>query len=136
MKREAVFKNTFEPTCGDRELRVSGIVAGLRFGVFRYSSFPPDVRKAVDEELERMAREGQKRSGKDDWKLNMLDIEMREVQRTKNSKSEARPDMVRLPGIQTLPSLLVKGVRGQSVYIKQGAVPNEPAKIVARIESK
>lgn len=53
VKQERAFPNTFAPACGNRELRVSEIIAGLGFGVFKYRALPPKVRKAVDEEMDR-----------------------------------------------------------------------------------
>lgn len=139
MKRERVFKNTFEPACEDRELRVSGIVAGLRFGAFKYDHLPPKVRKAVDEELESMAKEGQGDNGKDDWKLSMLDIKMREARGAKNPRSRTRPDTVRMPGISIPPSLLARDAQRQAMSMEiaeQDITPDEPARIVALVELK
>lgn len=139
MKQERVFKNTFEPACRDRELRVSGIVAGLRFGAFKYDRLPPKVRKAVDEELERMAKGNQGGDGKDDWKLSMLDIKMREGRRAKNPKSKTEPSAVRMPSIPIPLSLLARDAQKQAMgmeIVEQGMAPDEPVKIVALVESK
>lgn len=137
MNRERVFKNTFEPACRDRELEVSGIVAGLRFGLFKYDQLPPKVRKAVDEEIRRMVDEA-RRSGKDGWKLNMLDIKMRVGAGAKNSKLGAKPGAVRMQGIPMPPSFVAGGRQWQEIYVEQGmgqnAAPNEPRKITARVE--
>lgn len=81
VKRERVFKNTFAPSCEDQELRVSDIVTGMRFGMFEYMHLPPEVRKAVDEEIETAKKEAQREDETDGWKLKMLDLEIGAVGR-------------------------------------------------------
>lgn len=134
MERERVFKNTFEPSCRDRELRVSGIVAGLRCGVFKYSRLPPEVRKAVDEEVGR-AKGDDKRH---DWKLNMLDIEMAGVRRVESPRLGTKSGACRMLDISMPSSLLARGVPIQRASIERGVeqsmAPNEPGRIVALIE--
>lgn len=87
MSRERTFKNTFAPSCRDRELRVSDIVTGMRFGVFKYRHLPPEARDAVDKEIKRMREEAQREEATGDWKLDMLDLGM-----------EARQEKIPGPG--------------------------------------
>lgn len=56
------FKNTFAPNVKAKEIRVSGIIAGLPLGVFHYNDLPPEVQRAVDEEMAR--RKAAKAAGK------------------------------------------------------------------------
>lgn len=53
MGQEPAFPNTFAPACGNRELWVGEIIAGLGLGAFKYRALPPKVRDAVDEEMKR-----------------------------------------------------------------------------------
>ena len=76
VKRERAFKNTFAPSCEEQELTVGDIVTGMRFGLFKYRHLPPEVRGAVDEEIERMRKEAQREDETGDWKLMMLDLGM------------------------------------------------------------
>jgi len=48
-----VFKNTFAPNVVNDYLSVGTIINGLKRGAFRLDALPPDVRRAVSEELER-----------------------------------------------------------------------------------
>lgn len=52
-----MFQNTFAPECENRDLGVGQIIVGLSFGAIKYKALPPDVRKAVDEEMRRRIRE-------------------------------------------------------------------------------
>lgn len=51
VKQERVFQNTFAPACENRDLGVGEIIVGLSFGAIKYRALPPEVRKAVDEEM-------------------------------------------------------------------------------------
>lgn len=140
MRRERVFKNTFEPACKDREVRVSGIVAGLRFGAFKYSRLPPEVRKAVDEEVERMASEARGLDEKDDWKLNMLDLKIRATQRVVSPRPRTKLWTVRVPSVPMPLDLLAGSVQRQKMdvgqYVGQCVLPNETRRIAALVESR
>lgn len=93
MKQERVFKNTFAPACENHELSVSDIIAGLGFGAFKYRALPPEVRKAVGEEMKRRtkAREARPRAGEAKRRAEMLDAARELVQR----RAGGTPDVVR-----------------------------------------
>ena len=53
-----VFENTFAPTCKHKTLTADQIICGMRFGVFQTDSIPTDIRKAVQEEIDRRRAAG------------------------------------------------------------------------------
>lgn len=50
---DRVFENTFAPNVRNKRLPVGSIIVGLKQSAFRLDDLPPDVRKAVGEELRR-----------------------------------------------------------------------------------
>ncbi|MDD9813349.1 MAG: hypothetical protein OXU37_03645 [Thaumarchaeota archaeon] len=68
MKQERVFQNTFAPECENHELSVGQIIVGLGFGAFKYRKLPPEVRKAVDEEMRRRVKKREAHPYVDDSK--------------------------------------------------------------------
>jgi len=84
MNREEGFENTFAPACKNRRLAAEEIVAGMRFGAFKYDLLPPNVRKAVDEEVKRQCKESAHMSHAEEskWRVGLLkavrDLEQRE----------------------------------------------------------
>lgn len=74
MSRGERFENTFAPACGSRTLTAREIVAGMRFGAFKYDSLPPGVRKAVDEEVKRQQADNRHQTYADEakWRVRFL----------------------------------------------------------------
>lgn len=85
-----MFKNTFAPACKNRELDVNDIIAGLGFGAFKYRTLPPEVRKAVDEEMKRraVARGRHPRANEAKQRAEMLDAARDIVQRRAGGSSD------------------------------------------------
>lgn len=125
VKRERVFKNTFAPLCEEQELRVSDIVTGMRFGLFKYRHLPLEVRNAVDEEIERMKKEAQKDDETGDWKLMMLDLGIRTARHEEVPKHSANRDVEFAQLIQTPPDLFADYPQGQLVPVQ--SVPQSSA---------
>ena len=53
-----MFENTFASTCRHKTLTADQIICGMRFGVFQTDSIPPDICKAVQEEIDRRRAAG------------------------------------------------------------------------------
>jgi len=68
------FENTFAPECGNRALTAREIVAGMRFGAFKYDLLPPKVRRAVDEEVKRQQARPRHQTYADEakWRVRFL----------------------------------------------------------------
>ena len=47
-----MFKNTFAPQVGDKELDVQAVIMGLRVSLFHHEDLPLEVQKAVASELD------------------------------------------------------------------------------------
>jgi len=74
MSRGEEFENTFAPECGNRALTAREIVAGMRFGAFKYDLLPPKVRRAVDEEVKRQQARPRHQTYADEakWRVRFL----------------------------------------------------------------
>lgn len=98
MGREEEFENTFAPACENRTLAAGEIVAGMRFGAFKYDLLPPKVRKAVDGEVKRQCRENGHASHAEEskWRVELLkamqDLEQRESGEADSGMVGAGPD--------------------------------------------
>ena len=56
---QKTFKNTFAPHIGNKVLTVHGIIAGLKTTLLHSVDLPPEVQKAVVEELKSRSAKNQ-----------------------------------------------------------------------------
>ena len=61
---QKTFKNTFAPHIGNKVLTVHGIIAGLKITLLHSEDLPPEVQKAVVEELGKTSTKNQGILGK------------------------------------------------------------------------
>ena len=50
---QQVFKNTFAPNSRNKELTLSQIITGMKYGVIKFETLPDDIKEIVKVELKR-----------------------------------------------------------------------------------
>jgi len=119
MNRGEEFENTFAPACKNRRLTAGEIVAGMRFGAFKYDLLPPNVRKAVDEEVKRQCKESEHISyavfclKKEKLLKAARDLEQRESGEEDSSMMDAEPDASAKAVLGKREKLGTSGIRSQ-----------------------